>query len=206
MIKKILITFISLLIFTSVSYSLEQYKREIRLKCEVTKTDLITDKDDSRFAFAEHKITPFTKTFNIYIPEFKVYSPKERNKFWYVDTKNNIIYFHGFFHHLKWMEVVEGEKINKNYISKNNEDIVAQLYVNNWWNFDNWKNVTDDFQVWVYNLNKKNLEELKKIQKNINFFAPLSEKELNYDSKFVDDYLFNTEFFAKHLGGKCKKS
>jgi len=206
LIKKILITFISLLIFTSVSYSLEQYKREIRLKCEVTKTDLITDKDDSRFAFAEHKITPFTKTFNIYIPEFKVYSPKERNKFWYVDTKNNIIYFHGFFHHLKWMEVVEGEKINKNYISKNNEDIVAQLYVNNWWNFDNWKNVTDDFQVWVYNLNKKNLEELKKIQKNINFSAPLSEKELNYDSKFVDDYLFNTEFFAKHLGGKCKKS
>ena len=206
MIKKILITFISLLIFTSVSYSLEQYKREIRLKCEVTKTDLITDKDDSRFAFAEHKITPFTKTFNIYIPEFKVYSPKERNKFWYVDTKNNIIYFHGFFHHLKWMEVVEGERINKNYISKNNVDIVAQLYVNNWWNFDNWKNVTDDFQVWVYNLNKKNLEELKKIQKNINFSAPLSEKELNYDSKFVDDYLFNTEFFAKHLGGKCKKS
>ena len=205
MIKKILITFISLLIFTSVSYSLEQHKREIRLKCEVTKTDLITDKDDSRFAFAEHKITPFTKTFNIYIPEFKVYSPKERNKFWYVDTKNNIIYFHGFFHHLKWMEVVEGERINKNYISKNNEDIVAQLYVNNWWNFDNWKNVTDDFQVWVYNLNKKNLEELKKIQKNINFSAPLSEKELNYDSKFVDDYLFNTEFFAKHLGGKCKK-
>jgi hypothetical protein len=206
LIKKILITFISLLIFTSVSYSLEQYKREIRLKCEVTKTDLITDKDDSRFAFAEHKITPFTKTFNIYIPEFKVYSPKERNKFWYVDTKNNIIYFHGFFHHLKWMEVVEGERINKNYISKNNVDIVAQLYVNNWWNFDNWKNVTDDFQVWVYNLNKKNLEELKKIQKNINFSAPLSEKELNYDSKFVDDYLFNTEFFAKHLGGKCKKS
>lgn len=202
--KKILYIFVFLFI-TSIAYSLEQHKREIRLKCEVTKTDLITDKDDSRFAFAEHKITPFTKTFNIYIPEFKVYSPKERNKFWYVDTKNNIIYFHGFFHHLKWMEVVEGERINKNYISKNNEDIVAQLYVNNWWNFDNWKNVTDDFQVWVYNLNKKNLEELKKIQKNINFSAPLSEKELNYDSKFVDDYLFNTEFFAKHLGGKCKK-
>jgi hypothetical protein len=203
--KKILYIILFLFINT-IAYSLEQYKREIRLKCEVTKTDLITDKDDSRFAFAEHKITPFTKTFNIYIPEFKVYSPKERNKFWYVDTKNNIIYFHGFFHHLKWMEVVEGERINKNYISKNNEDIVAQLYVNNWWNFDNWKNVTDDFQVWVYNLNKKNLEELKKIQKNINFSAPLSEKELNYDSKFVDDYLFNTEFFAKHLGGKCKKS
>jgi len=203
--KKIFLIFSLLFFITTTTYSLEQHKREIRLKCEVTKTDLITDKDDSRFAFAEHKITPFTKTFNIYIPEFKVYSPKERNKFWYVDTKNNIIYFHGFFHHLKWMEVVEGERINKNYISKNNEDIVAQLYVNNWWNFDNWKNVTDDFQVWVYNLNKKNLEELKKIQKNINFSAPLSEKELNYDSKFVDDYLFNTEFFAKHLGGKCKK-
>jgi len=202
--KKILYIFLFLFINTT-TYSLEKYTREIRLKCEVTKTDLITDKDDSRFAFAEQKITPFTKTFNIYIPELKVYSPNERNKFWYVDTKNNIIYFHGFFHHLKWMEVVEGERINKNYISKNNEDIVAQLYVNNWWNFDNWKNVTDDFQVWVYNLNKKNLEELKKIQKNINFSAPLSEKELNYDSKFVDDYLFNTEFFAKHLGGKCKK-
>ena len=203
--KKIFLIFSLLFFITTTTYSLEQHRREIRLKCEVTKTDLITDKDDSRFAFAEHKITPFTKTFNIYIPEFKVYSPKERNKFWYVNTKNNIIYFHGFFHHLKWMEVVEGERINKNYISKNNEDIVAQLYVNNWWNFDNWKNVTDDFQVWVYNLNKKNLEELKKIQKNINFSAPLSEKELNYDSKFVDDYLFNTEFFAKHLGGKCKK-
>jgi hypothetical protein len=202
--KKILYIFLFLFINTT-TYSLEQHKREIRLKCEVTKTDLITDKDDSRFAFAEHKITPFTKTFNIYIPEFKVYSPKERNKFWYVDTKNNIIYFQNIFHHLKWMEVVEGERINKNYISKNNEDIVAQLYVNNWWNFDNWKNVTDDFQVWVYNLNKKNLEELKKIQKNINFSAPLSEKELNYDSKFFDDYLFNTVFFAKHLGGKCKR-
>jgi len=203
--KILLIAFLSNLIFSSISYSLEQHKREIRLKCEVTKTDLITDKDDSRFAFAEQKITPFTKTFNIYIPEFKVYSPKERNKFWYVDTKNNIIYFQNIFQHLKWMEVVEGERINKNYISKNNEDIVAQLYINNWWNFDNWKNVTDDFQVWVYNLNKKNLEELKKIQKNINFSAPLSEKELNYDSKFFDDYLFNTEFFAKHLGGKCKR-
>jgi hypothetical protein len=204
--KKIFLIFSLLFFITTTTYSLEQHKREIRLKCEITKTDLITDKDESRFAFAEVKITPFTKTFNIYIPEFKVYSPKERNKFWYVDTKNNIIYFHGFFHHLKWMEVVEGERVNKNYISKNNEDIVAQLYVNNWWNFDNWKNVTDDFQVWVYNLNKKNLEELKKIQKNINFSAPLSEKELNYDSKFVDDYLFNTVFFAKHLGGKCKKS
>jgi len=203
--KILLIAFLSNLIFSSISYSLEQHKREIRLKCEVTKTDLITDKDDSRFAFAEQKITPFIKTFNIYIPEFKVYSPKERNKFWYVDTKNNIIYFQNIFQHLKWMEVVEGERINKNYISKNNEDIVAQLYINNWWNFDNWKNVTDDFQVWVYNLNKKNLEELKKIQKNINFSAPLSEKELNYDSKFFDDYLFNTGFFAKHLGGKCKR-
>jgi hypothetical protein len=202
--KKILYIILFFFINTT-TYSLEQHRREIRLKCEVTKTDLITDKDDSRFAFAEVKITPFTKTFNIYIPEFKVYSPKERNKFWYVDTKNNIIYFQNIFHHLKWMEVVEGERINKNYISKNNEDIVAQLYVNNWWNFDNWKNVTDDFQVWVYNLNKKNLEELKKIQKNINFSAPLSEKELNYDSKFFDDYLFNTVFFAKHLGGKCKR-
>ena len=203
--KKIFLIFSLLFFITTTTYSLEQHKREIRLKCEVTKTDLITDKDDSRFAFAEQKITPFTKTFNIYIPEFKVYSPKERNKFWYVDTKNNIIYFQNTFQHLKWMEVVEGERINKNYISKNNEDIVAQLYINNWWNFDNWKNVTDDFQVWVYNLNKKNLEELKKIQKNINFSAPLSEKELNYDTKFVDDYLFNTEFFAKHLGGKCKR-
>lgn len=203
--KIILITFFVLITYTSISYSLEQHKREIRLKCEVTKTDLITDKDDVRFSFAEEKIKPFTKTFNINIPEFKVYSPKERNKFWYVDNKNNIIYFHNIIHHLKWIEVVEGEKVNKNYISKNNEDIVAQLYVNNWWNFDNWKNVTDDFQVWVYNLNKKNLEELKKIQKNINFSAPLSEKELNYDTKFVNDYLFNTAFFAKHLGGKCKR-
>jgi hypothetical protein len=202
--KKILYIILFLFINT-IAYSLEQYKREIRLKCQVTRTDLATDKDDSRFAFAEQKITPFTKTFNIYIPELKVYSPNERNKFWYVDTKNNIIYFHGFFHHLKWLEVVEGEKINKNYVSKNNNNITAQLYIYNWWNFDKYKQPTDDFQVWVYNLNKKNLEELKKIQKNINFSAPLSEKELNYDSKFVDDYLFNTEFFAKHLGGKCKK-
>jgi hypothetical protein len=64
--KKILYIFLFLFINTT-TYSLEKYTREIRLKCEVTKTDLITDKDDSRFAFAEQKITPFIKTFNIYI-------------------------------------------------------------------------------------------------------------------------------------------
>lgn len=201
--KKIFLIFSLLFFITTTTYSLEQHKREIRLKCEITKTDLITDKDESRFAFAEVKITPFTKTFNIYIPEFKVYSPKERNKFWYVDTKNNIIYFHGFFHHLKWMEVVEGERVNKNYISKNNEDIVAQLYVNNWWNFDNWKNVTDDFQVWVYNLNKQNLDEFKSIQRNI-ITSNLSQTELSKETRYLES-IFDNGYFAKHLGGKCKR-
>ena len=97
--KKIFLIFSLLLFITTTTYSLEQHKREIRLKCEVTRTDLSTDNDVSRNAFAEVKITPFTKTFNIYIPELKVYSPNERNKFWYVDTKNNIIYFHSIFLH-----------------------------------------------------------------------------------------------------------
>ena len=66
--KIIIITSAFILTFISASYSLEQHKREIRLKCEVTKTDLITDKDDSRHSFAEEKIKQFTKPFNIYIP------------------------------------------------------------------------------------------------------------------------------------------
>ena len=201
--KIILITFTFILTFISASYSLEQHKREIRLKCEVTKTDLITDKDDSRHSFAEEKIKPFTKPFNIYIPELKVYSPNERNKFWYVDTKNNIIYFHNIFHHLKWMEVVEGEKINKNYVSKNNNNIIAQLYIYNWWNFDKYKQPTDDFQVWVYNLNKKNLEELKSIQKNI-ISSNLSQIEYSKETKYLES-IFDNGYFAKHLGGKCKR-
>ena len=200
--KKILYIILFLFINTT-TYSLEKYTREIRLKCEVTKTDLITDKDDSRFAFAEQKITPFTKTFNIYIPELKVYSPNERNKFWYVNTKNNIIYFHGFFHHLKWMEVVEGEKINKNYVSKNNNNIIAQLYIYNWWNFDKYKQPTDDFQVWIYNLNKQNLEEFKNIQKNI-INSNLSQTELSKENKYLES-IFDNGYFAKHLGGKCKR-
>lgn len=201
--KKIFVTIFSLFLITSVSYSLEKYSREIRLKCEVTKTDLITDKDENRFAFAEQKIASFTKTFNIDIPKFKVYSPNERNKFWYVDTKNNIIYFHGFFHHLKWTEVFEGEKINKNYISKNNNNIIAQLYIYNWWNFDKYKQPTDDFQVWIYNLNKQNLDEFKNIQKNI-ITSNLSQSELSKESKYLESIL-DKGYFAKHLGGKCKK-
>jgi len=200
--KKILYIILFLFINTT-TYSLEKYTREIRLKCEVTKTDLITDKDDSRFAFAEQKITPFTKTFNIYIPELKVYSPNERNKFWYVNTKNNIIYFHGFFHHLKWMEVIDGEKINKNYVSKNNNNIIAQLYIYNWWNFDKYKQPTDDFQVWVYNLNKQNLEELKSIHKNI-ISSNLSQTEYSKQTKYLES-IFDNGYFAKHLGGKCKR-
>ena len=200
--KKILYIFLFLFINTT-TYSLEKYTREIRLKCEVTKTDLATDNDVSRNAFAEQKITPFTKTFNIYIPELKVYSPNERNKFWYVDTKNNIIYFHGFFHHLKWLEVVEGEKINKNYVSSNNNNIVAQLYINNWWNFDKYKQPTDDFQVWVYNLNKQNLEELKSIHKNI-ISSNLSQTEYSKQTKYLES-IFDNGYFAKHLGGKCKR-
>ena len=201
--KKIFVTIFSLFLITSVSYSLEKYSREIRLKCEVTKTDLITDKDENRFAFAEQKIASFTKTFNIDIPKFKVYSPNERNKFWYVDTKNNIIYFHGFFHHLKWTEVFEGEKINKNYISKNNNNIIAQLYIYNWWNFDKYKQPTDDFQVWIYNFNKQNLDEFKNIQKNI-ITSNLSQSELSKESKYLESIL-DKGYFAKHLGGKCKK-
>jgi hypothetical protein len=201
--KKIFVTIFSLFLITSVSYSLEKYSREIRLKCEVTKTDLITDKDEYRFAFAEEKITPFTITFNIDIPKFKVYSPNERNKFWYVDTKNSIIHFHGFFHHLKWTEVFEGEKINKNYISKNNNNIIAQLYIYNWWNFDKYKQPTDDFQVWIYNLNKQNLDEFKNIQKNI-ITSNLSQSELSKQSKYLESIL-DKGYFAKHLGGKCKK-
>jgi hypothetical protein len=200
--KKILYIFLFLFINTT-TYSLEKYTREIRLKCEVTKTDLATDNDVSRNAFAEQKITPFTKTFNIYIPELKVYSPNERNKFWYVDTKNNIIYFHGFFHHLKWLEVVEGEKINKNYVSSNNNNIVAQLYINNWWNFDKYKQPTDDFQVWVYNLNKQNLDEFKNIQRNI-ITSNLSQTELSKETRYLES-IFDNGYFAKHLGGKCKR-
>ena len=200
--KKILYIILFLFINTT-TYSLEKYTKEIRLKCEVTKTDLATDNDVSRNAFAEQKITPFTKTFNIYIPELKVYSPNERNKFWYVDTKNNIIYFHGFFHHLKWLEVVEGEKINKNYVSRNNNNIVAQLYINNWWNFDKYKQPTDDFQVWVYNLNKQNLDEFKNIQRNI-ITSNLSQTELSKETKYLES-IFDNGYFAKHLGGKCKR-
>ena len=200
--KKILYIILFLFINTT-TYSLEKYTREIRLKCEVTKTDLATDNDVSRNAFAEQKITPFTKTFNIYIPELKVYTPNERNKFWYVDTKNNIIYFHGFFHHLKWLEVVEGEKINKNYVSRNNNNIVAQLYINNWWNFDKYKQPTDDFQVWVYNLNKQNLDEFKNIQRNI-ITSNLSQTELSKETRYLES-IFDNGYFAKHLGGKCKR-
>ena len=201
--KKIFLIFSLLFFITTTTYSLEQHKREIRLKCEVTKTDLATDNDVSRNAFAEQKITPFTKTFNIYIPELKVYSPNERNKFWYVDTKNNIIYFHGFFHHLKWLEVVEGEKINKNYVSSNNNNIVAQLYINNWWNFDKYKQPTDDFQVWIYNLNKQNLDEFKSIQRNI-ITSNLSQTELSKETRYLES-IFDNGYFAKHLGGKCKR-
>ena len=201
--KKIFLIFSLLFFITTTTHSLEQHKREIRLKCEVTKTDLATDNDVSRNAFAEQKITPFTKTFNIYIPELKVYSPNERNKFWYVDTKNNIIYFHGFFHHLKWLEVVEGEKINKNYVSRNNYNIVAQLYINNWWNFDKYKQPTDDFQVWVYNLNKQNLDEFKNIQRNI-ITSNLSQTELSKETRYLES-IFDNGYFAKHLGGKCKR-
>jgi hypothetical protein len=201
--KKIFLIFSLLFFITTPTYSLEQYRREIRLKCEVTRTDLSTDNDVSRNAFAEQKITPFTKTFNIYIPELKVYSPNERNKFWYVNTKNNIIYFHGFFHHLKWMEVVEGEKINKNYVSKNNNNIIAQLYIYNWWNFDKYKQPTDDFQVWIYNLNKQNLEEFKNIQKNI-ITSNLSQTEFSKETKYLES-IFDNGYFAKHLGGKCKR-
>jgi hypothetical protein len=200
--KKILYIILFLFINTT-TYSLEKYTKEIRLKCEVTKTDLATDNDVSRNAFAEQKITPFTKTFNIYIPELKVYSPNERNKFWYVDTKNNIIYFHGFFHHLKWLEVVEGEKINKNYVSRNNNNIVAQLYINNWWNFDKYKQPTDDFQVWIYNLNKQNLDEFKTIQRNI-ITSNLSQTELSKETRYLES-IFDNGYFAKHLGGKCKR-
>ena len=201
--KKIFLIFSLLFFITTTTYSLEQHKREIRLKCEVTKTDLATDNDVSRNAFAEQKITPFTKTFNIYIPELKVYSPNERNKFWYVDTKNNIIYFHSIFLHLKWMEVVEGEKINKNYVSKNNNNIIAQLYIYNWWNFDKYKQPTDDFQVWIYNLNKQNLDEFKSIQRNI-ITSNLSQTELSKETRYLES-IFDNGYFAKHLGGKCKR-
>jgi len=201
--KKIFLIFSLLFFITTTTYSLEQHRREIRLKCEVTKTDLITDKDDSRHSFAEEKIKPFTKTFNIYIPELKVYSPNERNKFWYVDTKNNIIYFHSIFLHLKWMDIVEGEKINKNYVSKNNNNIIAQLYIYNWWNFDKYKQPTDDFQVWIYNLNKQNLEEFKNIQKNI-IASNLSQTEFSKETKYLES-TFDNGYFAKHLGGKCKR-
>jgi len=200
--KKFLYIFLFLFI-NSISYSLEQHTREIRLKCEITKTDLTTDKDVSRHSFAEQKIAPFTKNFNIYFPELKVYSPNERNKFWYVDTKNNIIYFHSIFLHLKWMEVIEGEKINKNYVSRNNNNIIAQLYIYNWWNFNKEKKSSDDFQVWVYNLNKQNLEEFESIQKNI-ITSNLSQTELSKETKYLET-IFDNGYFAKHLGGKCKR-
>jgi len=201
--KKIVLFVLLSFFISSVSYSLEKYSREIKLKCEVTKTDLITDKDENRFLIADQEITPFTKTFNVDIPKFKVYSPKERNKFWYVDTKNNTIYFHGFFHHLKWIEVFEGEKINKNYISKNNNNIIAQLYIYNWWNFDKYKQPTDDFQVWIYNLNKQNLDEFKNIQKNI-ITSSISQSKLSEEKNYLES-IFDKGYFAKHLGGKCKR-
>jgi hypothetical protein len=163
------------------------------IKCEINQI-----KKDYYAPFSSYVETAkFFKTFNFNLSNYKWDQKKENFPINYYDEKKKevITVFQGSF--VMWDEVLEEDKMNKEYISKNSNNIKAQLFTYIW-------NINGEIVMTVYNLNNKYLKEhYSKIENRIkaNFVIPKDDSI----KKSISEKLNDDGYFSVMFRGKCSR-
>lgn len=163
------------------------------IKCEINQI-----KKDYYAPFSSYVETAkFFKTFNFNLSNYKWDQKKENFPINYYDEKKKevITVFQGSF--VMWDEVLEEDKMNKEYISKNSNNIKAQLFTYIW-------NINGEIVMTVYNLNDKYLKQhYSKIENRIkaNFVIPKDDSI----KKSISEKLNDDGYFSVMFRGKCSR-
>jgi hypothetical protein len=163
------------------------------IKCEINQI-----KKDYYAPFSSYvETTKFFKTFNFNLSNYKWDQKKENFPINYYDEKKKevINVFQGSF--VMWDEVLVEDKINKEYTSKNSNNIKAQLFTYIW-------NINGEIVMTVYNLNDKYLKEhYSNIENRIkaNFVIPKDDSI----KKSLSEKLNDDGYFSVMFRGKCSR-
>jgi hypothetical protein len=163
------------------------------IKCEINQI-----KKDYYAPFSSYvETTKFFRTFNFNLSNYKWDQKKENFPINYYDEKKKevINVFQGSF--VIWDEVLIGDKINKEYTSKNSNNIKAQLFTYIW-------NINGEIVMTVYNLNDKYLKEhYSNIENRIkaNFVIPKDDSV----KKSISEKLNDDGYFSVMFRGKCSR-
>ena len=182
-----------LLLAGTVSAQNIKKSENFNIKCEINQI-----KKDYYAPFSSYVETAkFFKTFNFNLSNYKWDQKKENFPINYYDEKKKevITVFQGSF--VMWDEVLEEDKMNKEYISKNSNNIKAQLFTYIW-------NINGEIVMTVYNLNDKYLKEhYSKIENRIkaNFVIPKDDSI----KKSISEKLNDDGYFSLMFRGKCSR-
>jgi len=163
------------------------------IKCEINQI-----KKDYYAPFSSYvETTKFFRTFNFNLSNYKWDQKKENFPINYYDEKKKevINVFQGSF--VLWDEVLVEDKINKEYTSKNSNNIKAQLFTYIW-------NINGEIVMTVYNLNDKYLKEhYSNIENRIkaNFVIPKDDSI----KKSISEKLNDDGYFSVMFRGKCSR-
>jgi hypothetical protein len=193
--KKLIIFLVSGMLLLSSGANAENIKKSenLNLKCEINRktTELYTP-------FKAYKNIPkLSKTLNLNLANYKWSHKVERFPIHYYNEKRKeIIMVQDDF--IIWDEVLLGDKINKEYTSKNSNDINAQLYRYLW------GAKKGEFSMSVYNLNEKYLQEYYSYNEGrikADFVIPKDDSR----KKTLTEKLNEEGYFSANLQGDCVK-
>ena len=193
--KKLIILIVSGMLLLAGTVSAQNIKKSenFNIKCEINQI-----KKDYYAPFSSYVETAkFFKTFNFNLSNYKWDQKKENFPINYYDEKKKevITVFQGSF--VMWDEVLEEDKMNKEYISKNSNNIKAQLFTYIW-------NINGEIVMTVYNLNDKYLKQhYSKIENRIkaNFVIPKDDSI----KKSISEKLNDDGYFSVMFRGKCSR-
>ena len=182
-----------LLLAGTVSAQNIKKSENFNIKCEINQI-----KKDYYAPFSSYvETTKFFKTFNFNLSNYKWDQKKENFPINYYDEKKKevINVFQGSF--VMWDEVLVEDKMNKEYTSKNSNNIKAQLFTYIW-------NINGEIVMTVYNLNDKYLKEhYSNIENRIkaNFVIPKDDSI----KKSLSEKLNDDGYFSVMFRGKCSR-
>jgi len=193
--NRLIIFIVSGMLLLAGTVSAQNIKKSenFNIKCEINQI-----KKDYYAPFSSYVETAkFFKTFNFNLSNYKWDQKKENFPINYYDEKKKevINVFQGSF--VMWDEVLEEDKMNKEYISKNSNNIKAQLFTYIW-------NINGEIVMTVYNLNDKYLKEhYSKIENRIkaNFVIPKDDSI----KKSISEKLNDDGYFSVMFRGKCSR-
>ena len=193
--NRLIILIVSGMLLLAGTVSAQNIKKSenFNIKCEINQI-----KKDYYAPFSSYVETAkFFKTFNFNLSNYKWDQKKENFPINYYDEKKKevINVFQGSF--VMWDEVLVEDKMNKEYTSKNSNNIKAQLFTYIW-------NINGEIVMTVYNLNEKYLKEYySNIVNRIkaDFVIPKDDSI----KKSISEKLNDDGYFSVMFRGKCSR-